>query len=337
MKNNDKIALDKISDEKMLAELQMLLQNELDRPADERDYNYIAELTGTIIEIAGARSEPVPAEDILSEVKARKKRKNISRISKWSAALSACLVICVAVNFYTVSSFGSNIFSTALRIAKDGFSLNLAEISDNTTATDYPLAVIGPQGTIVPPDPGISDPQDEASSDAVQMEWMKTFVPMEFICYKNGLIPCCPNALEGIDDIDFVDFYHAQNEISDDYVFTFENDFVKLNITLEKYEKRSDIPENLIPSESYEVTQRVFGNTPVGDVMSFIFTEENSSTMIFVYDSTVYTFCIYGSDLDCFKTSSFTFKPDKKELLAYVDTSNPDIWWSEHLPELFER
>ena len=81
----------------MLSNLQAMLDEALQAPDEERDYDSIAEITAAIAEIAGESisddTVSVRAQETAEQVVNTCRRKRISRVVKWAAALSACFAI----------------------------------------------------------------------------------------------------------------------------------------------------------------------------------------------------------------------------------------------------
>ena len=122
---------DKLSDKNMLDDLKQLLDEELAKPLEERDLDAIKEITDAMVGINDEEiPQPVKAEAVLGEVSARRKRGRMQLIRKWAAVISACFAVCVAVNFYTIRTYGSNVIETVIKAVKSGFSIDLKEIKD---------------------------------------------------------------------------------------------------------------------------------------------------------------------------------------------------------------
>ena len=141
MKDNIRNVHDDSIDTDMLEDLQKMLDEEMSKPENEIDFNKIAEITEAIAEISGAEDIPeetieIRAEEIISEANVRERRKCINILYKWVSVLSACFVFAIALNFYTVSSYGTDLITTVMEITENGFSL---DFSNETPIDEQPV------------------------------------------------------------------------------------------------------------------------------------------------------------------------------------------------------
>ncbi|MBP5582162.1 MAG: hypothetical protein J6X85_10355 [Ruminococcus sp.] len=137
-----KAITDKLSDKNMLDDLQALLDKELAKPLEERDLDAIEEITNAMVGINDEEiPQPVSAEEVLAEVSARKKRHRIVLLRKWAAAIGACCALCVALNFYTLKTYGSNVFEAMINMARSGFSIDTNQLGELEPAEQdtYPM------------------------------------------------------------------------------------------------------------------------------------------------------------------------------------------------------
>jgi len=141
MKDNIRNVHDDSIDTDMLEDLQKMLDEEMSKPENEIDFNKVAEITEAIAEISGAEDIPeetieIRAEEIISEANVRERRKGINILYKWVSVLSACFVFAIALNFYTVSSYGTDLITTVMEITENGFSLDFS----NEVPIDKPVS-----------------------------------------------------------------------------------------------------------------------------------------------------------------------------------------------------
>ncbi|WP_019679233.1 hypothetical protein [Ruminococcus flavefaciens] len=129
---------DKLSDKNMLDDLQKLLDEELAKPWEERDLDAIEEITAAMVDINDEEvPQPVSAETVLGETAERKRRRMVL-FRRWAAVISACFAVCIALNFYTIRTYGSNVVETVIKAARSGFSIDLKELKDIDT-DNYPV------------------------------------------------------------------------------------------------------------------------------------------------------------------------------------------------------
>ena len=63
------------------------------------------------------------------------------QLRRWAAVISACFAVCIALNFYTLRTYGYNVVETLIKAVSSGFSVDLAHFDDQlplspaTTAT----------------------------------------------------------------------------------------------------------------------------------------------------------------------------------------------------------
>ncbi|MDE5936070.1 MAG: hypothetical protein K2G83_01505, partial [Ruminococcus sp.] len=146
MKNDgnliDKLLNDNNSENDMIKELNEELDKELNKPYEDIDYEKVAELSSVITEISGGmpdrKCRDRNIQKITDECTAIIKRKKIKKIYTWISALSACLILVLSLNIYTMNSFGENLFKTIVRITESGFSLDFSYCPEGTQSTNLP-------------------------------------------------------------------------------------------------------------------------------------------------------------------------------------------------------
>lgn len=307
-KNNDLLIRD-ISDEEMINDLQKLLDEELARPEGEQDLDTIAELSRTITGLSGINVPEPPVDVIMSEVSARKKRQKIRRICCWAVSLSACLVIGIALNIYSISTFGQNAFLTAIEYTKNGFSLDFSK--------DDPDAYFGPPMAPGEDEPSTvpagTEPLDTSSTPGAAAGGIADYMLRKSMETELGDDIWLPDySSEKFGTFVPTDFSYEELQDSYDLYFSFSSGKFGeslLDITIERYNDAEHIPSQLVPSESYDV----HGGVCADDTHVYFFKEDyHHMTAIFLTDNTVYT--IYGYYLDSNEFESFvsSFGPDHK-------------------------
>ena len=114
----------------MVSELHVLLNEELTRPIDQRDFDYIAELTQSIAELSGAsltdEEQEVNISAIISEASAVKKRSLISVVRRTLSVACSFALIFAAANCISFASFGSDVFHAFVDYKSGGFVVDFA-------------------------------------------------------------------------------------------------------------------------------------------------------------------------------------------------------------------
>ncbi|MBR2284392.1 MAG: hypothetical protein IJ874_08245 [Ruminococcus sp.] len=333
-------------DSTKLAELQALLNEEISKPEDCCDYDYIAEITQSIAELAGGTLTESEREEnidsILRECTAERKRKRITGVRKWLSAAAACAVFVLGLNFYTLATFGTDIITTAVRLTTGGFSVDFSKqpyepqipaaatttqdtsehthtwttstlpatfTTLNTTADDFTdtttaaafttaaatdtaditqsastTAATGSEtaGLIETPTVYV---RTEPDTDLFPDGWDKTYFGrvMKDVCSGYDISPAAPDEMSYI-DMELVDYSHVQLETSEDFYFTFGNPYQQLDIIMECYGSRANMPELMIPSDSTEYDS---GRFDIGT--AYFFSDAEYNTAVFADNSVVYT------------------------------------------------
>lgn len=317
-----KAITDKLSDKNMLDDLQAFLNEELAKPLEERDLDAIEKITCAMVDINDKEvPQPVSAEEVLAEAAARKRRHRIVLLRKWAATLSACFALCVALNFYTLRTYGSNVFEAMINMAKSGFSIDTNQLRDlepaappegmTTTTTTAPAGVYTTQVTGAMATTAATYTTGAIATTTAAFETTTAPVsantPMEDMLNKcdtsaramaeeiltrsesAGIYPCYPTQLpDALSDPECTDFHNEKLKDSNDCYFTFENGSVKLDINIEAYYSEELMPNVLVPSDndSYDIFKG-------REISGFIMGDDNSCTAVFVYENTVYT--LHGS------------------------------------------
>ena len=339
---NDEKIMDILNDDtaEMLDELRLLLDEELAKPEDERDYDTVAELTSAIAEICGSDTDDEhiaeAADNIISELHTDRRRGITRTIAKWVSVLSACIVFGIALNLYTLASFGTDLFTTVVRITENGFSLDLANMPDTpviattgiTTATNtdsYPATttaattttlaytVTGTGNTTIATST-IYDTTTAAYTTSVEYPTM--VIPADNImsqvislgCSNEGVAPLVPSADPFSSAPLLKDNYSEKLEESHDFYFSFESEEQKISIILEKYPDKDSIPGILIPSDDteYETVEAPY-------FTAFVFGDDVHQTAVFTRDNIVYTVSGYYFDRSEFTNFVMSFVPSAQK------------------------
>lgn len=330
MKNDgnliDKLLNDNNSENDMIKKLSEELDKELNKPYEDIDYEKVAELSSVITEISGGmpdrKCRDRNIQKITDECTAVIKRKKIKKICTWISALSACLILVLSLNIYTMNSFGENLFKTIVRITESGFSLDFSsEPEEGPTASTIKTTTVTHKTTIqsilttetLP----LSTPAQSIDTQTTTDNELITTVPVpkpgsenttvtthtttvieeEFInlgevltekCEEAGIVPCFLNYKINM-NLDY--FSYDKNEMSTDCYFSFSNSTSKLDIIIEQYNSEN-IPSALIPSNQNGYHAII---SDIGEM--FLFEEDSHITAVFINNNTIYTTVVYNISL----------------------------------------
>lgn len=296
-----------------LSGLQAELERELELPEDSRDYDKIAELTAAMAEIKDCAPDDHAEERCIQAVRnnlaGQKKKRRFSVVSRWLAAAAACLTVFVALNVYTMKTFGENFFSTVVKLTQNGFSLDFTQddrlpggaiVTGAVTTADNPTSTVTAMATtatehnqsatdivssctthavttspawIIPPTVTAPPPigQSENLADQIDCILTESGQPKLLIPHYNS-------------DMSMTSHDHETTSNSEDFYFTFSNSAKQLDFIIEVYNSRDDIPLNLVPSENNKIMSI---NNSFATV--YMFEEDSHTTAMFVYDMAVYT------------------------------------------------
>lgn len=334
MKNNEniinKLLNDNNSEKVMIKELSEELDRELAKPYENIDYEKVAELSSAITEISDGMPDQNRRDENIRKIEAECtaiiKRKKIKKVYTWISALSACLVLVLSLNTYTMNSFGDNLFTTIVRMTESGFfldfsgepeekptisavttttathktttaSVNITDIPMLTTATpplSTPAQAIPTQTTSVPdeliPNISITAPGAEGAENTTATTTITTEIPTEdFINLGEVLAEKCREA-----DITPCSLDYKINMTLDDFSYD------KNEISTDCYFSFSNDNSKLniiieqynsenIPSALIPSNQSGYYaiTTDIGEI--FLFEEDSHTTAVFINDNTVYT------------------------------------------------
>ena len=330
----------------MVSELQVLLNEELTRPEDQRDFDYISELTQSIAELSGASLTEEEQERnisaIMTEVSANRNRSKISVVRRVLSAACSFALIFAAANCISFASFGSDIFHATVNFGQSGYVVDFANTDPNkygiptkppveaqpatagataaqTTAAVGATEAHGAKG----PDPddkgqmpvpgeddaqsptaGVTEPiemteapmvtEPMTRADAASQSGIRSAIGsiIRNRCESAGFTPVTPPD-DYLINMELEDFSRVEMEKSEDYYFTFSNDTQQIDVVLEHYPNRYEMPELKIPGDTYRFSAEDY---PVGQV--FFFEDENVNTALFVNNDTIYTIIVQNIDMD---------------------------------------
>ncbi|WP_294410151.1 DUF4367 domain-containing protein [uncultured Ruminococcus sp.] len=331
-----KAITDKLSDKNMLDDLQALLNEELAKPLEERDLDAIEKITNAMVDINDEEiPQPVPAEKVLAEAAARKKRHRIVLLRKWAAVLSACFALCIGLNFYTLRTYGSNVFEAMINMARSGFSIDTGQLRDldpasdmattTTSTTTVPAAIYSTQGTYAMAtttvvtyttgamSQGISTTAAPASTTAVAAS--TTAVPVNSSPMEQMLSRCDAEAVGMAEDIltkaETVGIYpcyptQLPANFGDMTCTDFHNEKLKDSndcyFTFENSASKIDVTieeyysEELLPNVLVPSNNDSYEIFRGKEISGFIMGDSRKCTAVFVYGNTVYT--LHGSGVN---------------------------------------
>lgn len=346
MKNND--IINNLMDDNIIDDIQADINAELEK--SEPDYDKIAELTALMTEImeTDLSDEKITRNisKITEEYDSHKKRDKIKILYRWISALSACIVLVLALNAYTMVSFGDNLFKAVVEMTQSGFSIDFSqdeptiptETESTTTMTN--MTTIAMYTTVtttdnepIPTLPSVMTTMAMPSTTGAAIQIPVTTEQMiqttvaptvtttdtewigsgnnnmgDIISEKCSEIGIVPCVPDYYTDMELKDFSHEENETSTDCYFTFEDDDRQLDIIIEQYNNTEDIPTVLIPSN--QIYYDVFVNDNIGKI--FMFAEDTHITAVFVYKNAVYTTTGYNFTYSDMEAIILAYCPDRQ-------------------------
>lgn len=355
MKNDDIIS--RILEKSTLDEIKAELDTELEK--SEVDYDKVAQLTEAISKLTENSLDENQISENISKINQEYditiRRNRISHIYKWVCSLSACLIIAMTLNCYTMSSFGENIFTAIVEMTKSGFVVdfsgnnsgggttvqttttstdstetsNTTTISANTTtisATNTTTAVSTFRPISSTPEQSdngtstmgsITFIGSHTTNTTVVSTTVSTALPpasteeiiigdiIDKNCKELGITPCF---LEYKSNMQLEDFSYDKNELSTDCYFTFTNQNTKLNITIEQYNDKENIPPLLIPSNNSEYHTI---NSSLGEI--YIFGNGTNSKAVFLHENAVYTLSVYNMSMKQLEDIVISYSPAEQK------------------------
>ena len=246
-------------DQAFLAELREALSEEMEKPADEQNYDRIDEITEAIAVITGTdhiieEKSAAGIERMISELHRAQKKKHIRRICRRAAI--ACAVILVVSNVWSYSAYGMNVFSAAYKLYNGGMTVDLTKIGD-------PGSEAG--------DRFKQDMQDKCAEHQISAV-MPDYIPAGFEPTENyGR---------------FIETDHFS-----DIRFYFRKDIAKLIVHAREFDNPDEITPIGIPTDTHNISEQTINGTTVCVVK-----EDQEYRAVFLIDKTQYV--ITGINLD---------------------------------------
>lgn len=331
MKDTDSIIPNELSDEVMLSDLQQMLDEELAKPENERDLDAVRDITAAIVELSDVKIPSPPSVDDIMNKAAEKKRKKIGHIRRWVTALSACFVAGIALNCYTLATYGENIIEAVLRRTRSGFTIDLSRMPHNDerepvkppvddpkpTGTAWydpllPWLSITTETTAAP----VTTETTPDNSGGTAPNKMVDYIADSIIegCSEHGIVPFVPSELPS--EMAYNGFFELKEshyeamEDSEDMDFVFDNGNRQLfKITLEKYKSEKELPEVLIPSDNTDYLEGEERGTHV-----YAFPNRNRVTAVFVHENITYTITGYNISADAIMKLAYSFVPSDPDI-----------------------
>ncbi len=137
------------SEKRELERLRKLLEEESSKPDSEVDFDKIDKITLSIMKICKVELTPEQEKKNIEKIYEKineyeERRSKIRKVCTYISSAVACAAVVFALNCYTVSSFGENIISTAIKMTENGFSLDFSQsyLSQGTQTSDTNTTVI---------------------------------------------------------------------------------------------------------------------------------------------------------------------------------------------------
>ena len=257
------------ADRGFFEELLETLEAEQNKPAEERNYDLINEITAALCEANGtnaliAERKTDAITRIMQDAEQFKPKQRVIRV-RWLLPI-ACALIFVTSNILSYSVFGMNAFSAAVRITNGGIMISFKD--DNPAAQSNP--------------------------DRFALEMLD-------ICQKNGFTPLVPHYLpaELTPDSEWgkVDSLDKTTNV----VFSFAHKKEKVIITYTYLTDPSLELEIGIPLHSYENTTE----TICGVSVEFFKVNDTEYRVVFKADQVIYT--IWADGLDELETRKIVY------------------------------
>lgn len=214
-------------DREILSDLKKDLEEEMSKPAEERDESYIAELEKMISEtqeesISESRKRSLKSVmKMLDEYEEPKYIKLYKRLS----VVAACCLLLLGLNAVSLKAFGRNMFSAAYQLTKGGISISEPNDSDELIISE-------------------SDPYG-----------------MKAKCAEYGFFPDTPSYIPEGFSLDRID--EKSNNKFDMVYFYYKKNNITLNFFFTNYKNNTSVPPIMFPTDTYNVTEEYIGNNTV--------------------------------------------------------------------------
>ena len=207
------------ADKELLKELQVQLDEELNKPIMQQDFDLIEEITKTICEIHN-ENELIEAKTKsgIAFLKGRKTNVNKLKIRKWSAVFVSCVAVILALNIASFSALGMNMFSAAYKIVKGGITIDMneGEKIDLSVTDDDPYGI-------------------------------------KAKCAEYDMYPLTPTYIP--EGFELTDLHEEKGSVISTIIFHYEKDDIILNFNYTMYSEERKIPPIGIPTDTYNVVE----------------------------------------------------------------------------------
>lgn len=136
------------ADRETIAEMCDLIEQERQKPANQRDYELIAQLSSAIYEATSNESlDEIAQRNIamLSEISSKKTSFVYrGRLARRFIVLASCLLLCIGLNTWTLYAFGMGLPKTIYQITKGAISFRPSDLEPN--AINLPVSEEDPYG-----------------------------------------------------------------------------------------------------------------------------------------------------------------------------------------------
>lgn len=258
-----RLAEDTESDKLYLLSLQEELDAEMNKKFSRRDFDKIEKLSLQIAEIRmGADMLDAKAQagiSALGQKSASPEKKRKFFFHPAFTAVFCCMAVILVLNTASKNAFGTNFISAIIKYAEGSISFDFSG-GENSE----------PENENIPDSYGIYEE-----------------------CQKHGITPEVPHYIPKNlrrDDVIF-----ESMSLSDDAYFYYSDGEKLLSVTFQKYHKSEDIPPQLIPSDTEEVSV-----VSINGHDGFMINDGESHTAIYQYQNTVYSYYAQNMDSDEF-------------------------------------
>lgn len=131
-------------EQRALLELNRMLDEEMAKPHNERDYKKIKEISAACAAVLDdAEQEKEVMEQGFKKVMAKINKPVISVRRRIQVAVAAAgtAAVLVGANLYTVTAYNTNVFSALVKIADGSFALNPQPLAPLPTTTEDPYGI----------------------------------------------------------------------------------------------------------------------------------------------------------------------------------------------------
>lgn len=214
-------------DREILSDLKKDLEEEMSKPAEERDESYIAELEKMISETQEesiSESRKRSLKSVMKMLDEYEEPKHIKLYKRLSVVVACCLLL-LGLNAVSLKAFGRNMFSAAYQLTKGGISISEPNDSDELITSE-------------------SDPYG-----------------MKAKCAEYGFFPDTPSYIPEGFLLDRID--EKSNNKFDIVCFYYKKNNITLNFYFSNYKDKEETPPIMFPTDTYNVTEESMGDNTV--------------------------------------------------------------------------